>query len=80
MNTGHETHHEATTVVPVKSFEPLYLTVKQCGARIGLSYWTIYHWIGDGKLTSERGLRHAGRSVRIEWRVFKDALDRGELI
>jgi hypothetical protein len=34
--------------------EPFYITVKQCAARVGLSYWTIYHWIADGKLTTER--------------------------
>jgi excisionase family DNA binding protein len=80
MSAVQNASEEVTAFVPVERFEPVYITVKQCAARVGLSYWTIYHWIADGKLTNERGLRHAGRSVRIEWRVFKDALDRGKLI
>jgi excisionase family DNA binding protein len=79
MNALQNAREEVMAFVPERG-EPFYITVKQCAARVGLSYWTIYHWIADGKLTTERGLRHAGRSVRIEWRVFKDALDHGELI
>jgi excisionase family DNA binding protein len=80
MSAVQNASEEVAAFVPVERFEPFYITVKQCAARIGLSYWTIYHWIADGKLTNERGLRHAGRSVRIGWRVCRDALDRGELI
>ena len=64
----------------VEKSEAPYVNVKQCAARVGLSYWTLYHWIAEGKLTRERGLRYAGRNVRIEWEVIKESLDRGELI
>lgn len=55
-----------------------YLTIRQTAARIGYSYWTLYHWIGDDKLTRDRGLRRNGRSIRIEWAVFKVCYDRGD--
>jgi predicted DNA-binding transcriptional regulator AlpA len=80
MNVEHDVTRNVSAFGQVEPTDPIYVNVKQCAARIGLSYWTLYHWIAEGKLTRERGLRYAGRSVRIEWRVFKSSLDRGELI
>src|SRR5690242_15337908 len=53
MGAVQNASEEVTAFVPVERFEPFYITVKQCAARVGLSYWTICHWIADGKLTNE---------------------------
>jgi excisionase family DNA binding protein len=57
----------------------LFLTPGQCAAQLQLSRWTIYHWIGDGKLAESHGLRRIGRRWLIEWSVLKAAIDRGDL-
>jgi hypothetical protein len=44
-----------------------------------LSPKTLYEWKRTGKLRREHGLRVVGRNVRIEWSVFKAAIDGGEL-
>jgi hypothetical protein len=55
------------------------LSVKQAAARIGLSPWTLYHWIENGKLDEARGLRRLGRRRLIDWQVFQICLERGAL-
>ncbi len=59
--------------------ETLFLTPLQCATRLQLSRWTIYHWIGDGKLAECHGLRRLGRRWLIDWVILKSAIDRGEL-
>jgi excisionase family DNA binding protein len=59
--------------------EEKWLAVKETAARLGISHWTIYHWIEAGKLDEERGLRKFGRRRLIDWRVLKACLERAEL-
>jgi len=56
-----------------------YLTLREVADLIGYSRWTLYHWIREGRLTPDHGLRRIGRSVRVEWSVFKAAWYRGDL-
>ena len=58
--------------------EPVCLTVKQCAAKTGLSYHTLYHWIESGKLDEAHGLRRFGSRRLIDWQVFKACLERGD--
>ncbi len=62
-----------------KAADNVCLTVKQTAARLGVSPWTIYHWIESGKLGEARGLRKFGSRRLIDWQVFKACLARGEL-
>ncbi len=58
--------------------EKICLTVKQTAAKIGISHWTMYHWIEADKLAEAHGLRKFGRRRLIDWRVFQGCLERGE--
>lgn len=63
---------------PHASTSSEYVSLKQAAVRAGLSKWTLYHWIAQGRLTQARGLRRLGARCNIEWAVFKAAIDRGE--
>jgi hypothetical protein len=57
---------------------PLYVSLDVVAARSGLSRWTLYHWIADGKLTATHGLTRAGRKHLVKWAVFVQAFARGD--
>jgi len=56
---------------------PIYLNLRQLAARTGLSIHSLRHWIYDGRLTHEKGLRLANGRWLVEWSIFKAALDAG---
>jgi hypothetical protein len=58
--------------------EPLYYNLRQLSAKTGLSIHSLRHWIYDGRLTHEKGLRLANGRWLVEWTVFKAALDAGQ--
>ena len=58
--------------------DAVYISLADAASRTGMSRWTLYHWIGEGKLTDSRGLRCIGARRMLEWLVFKEAIDRGE--
>lgn len=58
--------------------EKTCLTVKETAAKIGISTWTMYHWIESGKLDEARGLRRLGRRRLIDWHVFYNCSQLGE--
>jgi hypothetical protein len=55
------------------------ISFAEAAQRAGLARKTLYEWKRTGKLRREHGLRAAGRSVRIEWGVFKASIDDGGL-
>ncbi len=48
MSAVQNPSEEVTAFVPVERFEPVYITLKQCAARVGLSYEKV-------KLSDEMG-------------------------
>jgi hypothetical protein len=58
--------------------EPLYLNLRQLAGKTGLSIHSLRHWIYDGRLTHDQGLRVANGRWLVEWAVFKAALDAGQ--
>jgi hypothetical protein len=55
------------------------ITVGEAAKRISLRPKTLYCWIEKGTLRVEHGLlRLGGKSIRIDWAIFKACLDRGE--
>jgi len=56
----------------------LYLNLRQLAAKAGLSIHSLRHWIYDGRLTHEKGLRLANGRWLVEWAVFKAAIDAGQ--
>lgn len=67
---------ESTT--PTEQPAAVYVSLATAASRTGMSRWTLYHWIGERKVTEERGLRRMGARRMIEWCIFKAAIDRGE--
>ena len=57
--------------------DPVNLT--KAAKAMGVSRWTIYHWISGGKLGTEQGLRRLGRKRMIDWTALKVAIERGDL-
>ena len=57
---------------------PLLAKIPQAAKQCGFRPKTFYNWIESGKLTKEHGLRSFGREYRIDWRLFKACVDRGE--
>jgi hypothetical protein len=54
------------------------ISVAEAARRISLRPKTLYCWIECERLRKEHGLRPCGKRYRIEWRVFKACLDRGD--
>jgi hypothetical protein len=57
------------------------ITVAEAAKRISLRPKTLYCWIEKGVLRVEHGLlRLGGKSLRIDWAIFKACIDRGEFV
>ena len=66
--------------LPARPAEPWLVTLEEAARRVGLARKTLYEWKRTGKLRREHGLRMLGpRAPRLEWAVFKDCIDKGEL-
>lgn len=50
-----------------------YLTISEAAKRIRRAPVTLSHWIAQGKLRAETGLRHCQGRPLIEWSVFEAA-------
>lgn len=57
---------------------PLLAKISQAAQLCGFKPKTFYNWLETGKLTKEHGLRSFGREYRLDWRIFKACVDRGE--
>jgi hypothetical protein len=64
---------------PAASERTELLSFRDAAVRAGIAHKTLYEWKRKGKLRHEHGLRMLGRSPRIEWNLFKAALDSGGL-
>lgn len=58
---------------------PVFATIEQAARLCGFKAKTFYNWIAEEKLRAEHGLRRFGREYRIDWKMFKAAVDRGEV-
>lgn len=52
------------------------LTFAEAARRVGLARKTLYEWKRTGKLRREHGLRVLGRFPRLDWRIFKDCIEK----
>lgn len=57
--------------------DPVYVTLAAAARLSSISRHTLYHWIRDGKLNKNTGLRKVSSRRMIEWIVFKAAIDAG---
>jgi hypothetical protein len=57
------------------------ITVAEAAKRVSLKRKTLYCWIEKETLRVEHGLlRLGGKSLRIDWAMFKASVDRGEFV
>lgn len=65
---------------PADIARPGWVTIGQCAQLVGLNKFTLYHWVIEKRLNEDTGLRRLGRRrYRIDWAVFKAAVDAGRL-
>jgi hypothetical protein len=65
---------------PADIARPGWVTIEQCARLIGLNKFTLYHWRAEGRLNEATGLRRLGRRrYRVDWAVFRAAVDAGRL-
>jgi hypothetical protein len=79
LDTPKAVHREASMELANIQDQPAFLTPMQCAAKLQLSRWTIYQWIGGGKLGTEQRLRPLGCKRMIDWNALKGAIERGDL-
>jgi hypothetical protein len=58
---------------------PLYVSLEQAAHECGFARKTFHNWIEGQKLRPEHGLRKFGGQYRLEWGIFKKAIENGEV-